>query len=194
MDIMGIRDISEITEGKIKGLFRSKIRGVHPDLGGSEKEAKNLIKSYEILMESARKLEESIKTNNDIRDTIIISVEELISIYEGNTLTVSKYGTTETVELSKNNLSDNRVLVLIQGKLSVSGTSITNDDYVIYNSRDVYSIDINVDTIRVEIGDKATLSIGDDMIDVELISKQMLLTVRLKYNITIRVRISLNNT
>ena len=50
------------------------------------------------------------------------------------------------------------------------------------------------DNLGIEIGDKATLSIGDDIVDVALISKQMMLTVRLKYNITIRVRISLNNT
>ncbi len=193
MELIGIQNISEITEDKVKSLFRSKIRKVHPDLGGSDKDAKELIKAYETLIESSKKLEASIKINSNKRDTVVIKLEELISIYDGNTIVVSKYGTTETTELNRSNLQSNRILLLVQSELTFNGVNITVDDYVIYNSKDVYELSIDINNDKVEIGDKVVLGIGGHEVDLALVSKRLMVTVRLRYNVTIKVRLSVNN-
>lgn len=110
MQILKLNDFSYLNEENVKKNYRDLIRKNHPDLGGNNDIAKEINEAHETLLNALN----IIKTNNKVtkQSTYIISFEDLIKIFKGNTV---KYG-----EKDINIKNINRLNIVIDININVS--------------------------------------------------------------------------
>lgn len=203
MKILGISDISKLEAEHIRKLYRIKIKKVHPDLGGNSEDTIRLNKAYKLLIKSSRKLQEYTEYTNakyPHRDTIELRLNQLINIYSGESVKTIRYGDNTIVEVDRKSILRNRVVIPIKVTVKINDNGTVTERLIerrlIYNSRDIYDIDINLNELDIQIGSMIEVDVGvgkQGIKSIAILDKFIIFTMTLDYNIKLVMRLSITN-
>lgn len=178
LNMLGLtmEDIDNIHQ--IKRAFRINAKKLHPDSNGdsSTNEFEEVREAYELLCKySCNKMDSVVETYT--RE--IINVEQLIAIYDGDTIDgVSR-------KISKSNIHKN-VFLDICVRIDTANRSIEESFKTEITAHDTYSIRMEVKLESIE-EKNARLSVGGKSFDVILSNGFNNYDIKLKYSIGIKV-------
>lgn len=149
--ILEIRDINGLGQSELRKIYLKKMKKYHSDNYASsitEEERKKLdhitmsiSEAYKFLSEA---LEEINKSSVDTRVLIIISIDDLRSIYSLKTVVLKDKEGASELQLGINNLSQYRIIVKIPVAVTVNSKNYEVERLVALNSKDNYKVSIPV--------------------------------------------------
>ena len=126
-------NINEVTDN-VKSVYRQRMKKVHPDAGGNEKEAKLVNEAYEILLKAADRLGKILGERGKSEGAYVITIKDVISIFGGTELNLSN-PKGENIVLNKDNINLTFLIVLpvnIKDKRYVDTTCVRDKDIITY--------------------------------------------------------------
>jgi DnaJ-class molecular chaperone len=189
LELLGIKDISSVTQVSLKKLYRSLMVKHHPDnSGGNEEISRNISTAYVIIKDAVSKLELFDKVSNeDKRYSIILTADKLEDIYNGGGVDIIIGDTVK--EIHKADINRNDVVVVFDLNIGVNGktTSINKASKLSVNG--VYEISCEIEVCSLTAWENVKLTFGEKerFVDVKSQSIKFMWTIseNIKLEITL---------
>lgn len=188
LNILGI-NINEVTVDNVKSVYRQRMKKVHPDAGGNEKEAKLVNEAYEILLKAADRLGKILGERGKSEGAYVITIKDVISIFGGTELNLSN-PKGENIVLNKDNINLTFLIVLVGAEVNIKGQKICVDTTCVRDSKDSYNLSIDVADIEVFPDTDVEIIIADEVMRTKAFDKKVLIPVKLPYNVRVNLRFS----
>lgn len=188
--MLGLRDISSISEKVLKANYKKLMKENHPDVGGNEETAKNINEAYDLITRYISKTSEIAK-GVPLKSIIMVSMSDLNKIYNGETISYTKED--RVYSINKHNIQDHRVLVNCEVKVETGGEVRLYEEFMVLNSKNIYEITCQIEDeqlgkrrrFRVTVADVTVLAeIGANVARIKInISDMLMCIVRLERTI-----------
>ena len=189
LSILNIDNIDNIDETKLKIIFRKLMKKNHPDLGGSEEKAKQINNAYEIITNS---INNKCNIPKEYKETkivhkIIMSIDSLINIYSGKSVYYNIAG--KKVEINKNNLKSNDVILDIEVKVLYRNKVEKHTTSTKLNIKDYYIINIELNDSDLKEPLPVELIVSNKKVKLEMSLKILEYTLTLDKAVKLRIRL-----
>lgn len=189
--VLGL-SIEEVTIDNVKAVYRKRMKKVHPDVGGSEKEAKLVNKAYEVLLKAAGEVGEIIKEKGRSEGTYVITIKDLMDIFSGKELNL-RNPRGDKVTVNKDNINFIYLIVVLSVEVEVGEQRVCVDTMNVRDVKDTYSVFIDVEDVEVSSNTDIKIYIANEEVETKAFNRMVLLPIKLPYNIRVNMRITFHN-
>lgn len=138
INLFGITDISKVTDDEVRKKYRRLMKINHPDVGGSEEKAKEIIEANTLILNTIKELSKHKIESKTTDVTVFINFGSLISIFNGEKITVGN--SENAIVIDRSNINAFRVMVSIDISVIINGIEYKFNRFELRNHSDNYSI------------------------------------------------------
>lgn len=183
--IFGFTPHKEFSKEDVKRVYRKLALKHHPDHGGKQETFQKISEANERILEHV-KVQDAIKSLSAYSKerTAIISLRELIGLYDGNKILLA-----DGYELSSGNLKSNRVYLEVEYSVLMNGIKFTKNQLVAYRVSDKYQVDCLIADGKPKEPREIVIEILDKRVELKLESQKTLVRVALPKAIYIDIQV-----
>lgn len=188
LEIFGFKDGEDIDSTELKKRYRKLALKNHPDHGGDADKFKDINEANSMLL-NRLKIFEQIKRFKESQKVhaAIISLNDYISLYNGNTFKLS-----DGYILKKGNVKSNRIFIEIPYSIDISGYVIKSSTIVLYRIDDKYEIYVDIPDVDITQERDVKIQMLDKQMQFKMIGYTM--AINLNFYDLVRVRLVLTRT
>lgn len=173
--IFGIADISKASDEDIRKKYRKLMKVNHPDVGGSEEKAKEIIEANNIILNALKELKKHQIETKSTDVTIFVGLNSLVNIFNGESITVGN--SDNSIKVDRSNINAFKVMVNIDISIIFNGIEYKFSKFELRNHSDNYSIvckypaytfDEVVNARIMAYGKNITINIKDSNLNMNL--------------------------
>lgn len=138
LGVFNITDISKVSDEDVRKKYRKLMKVNHPDVGGSEEKAKEIIEANNTILNALKELKRHQIENKSTDATIFINLGSLINIFNGESITVGNSDNSITV--NRSNINAFKVMINIDISIMFNGIEYKFSKFELRNHSDNYSI------------------------------------------------------
>ena len=183
--IFGIDSLDEINKDNIKKIYRAKMKLNHPDIGGSDKVARELNEAKDVLDLAIESIEMVSNGNNNGVKTVIITFGDLLKIYNGETIKV--LSNDNLVDIDKRTINRYNVIVDIRIEVQYNGVSWEYQKFELKSIRDEFSITCRYRVSNIGDSVNTTIRAYEKNININLTEAYM--NMNLTYNGIVKLKV-----
>ena len=183
LKILRLRSFEDLEEQRVKLAYKKLMRVVHPDVGGSEEEAKLVNEAYSVAY-GLCKFQKQLNLAS-VEHHCIVEFDTYRRIISGGIEEVIVNG--QTIKVKRPDLHDYRVYLEVSIDLVVDGIYKTINTCIKRNLSDVYKVEYSID--KDASGKDQNVEIKAYGVNKSIILKSHIHIIRLKYdnNLTIEL-------
>lgn len=185
LEYLGFSRYEEISIQALKKRYRKLSKKSHPDLGGNPEEFRIITESKDKLEKYLKELEilKRLYTVNKER-TAIISLSDLIGMYNGKTITLS-----DGYVLTASNLKLNRIYIVIQYSIAIDGIQFIKEQTVPYKIDDRYQLFCEISDSNIGINRDLRVMIHNKDIQCTIGSSTKIINININNLVHIALQI-----
>ena len=173
--IFGIADISKASDEDIRKKYRKLMKVNHPDVGGSEEKAKEIIEANNIILNALKELKKRQIETKSTDVTIFVGLNSLVNIFNGESITVGN--SDNSIKVDRSNINAFKVMINIDISIIFNGIEYKFSKFELRNHSDNYSIvckyaaytfDEVVNARIMAYGKNITINIKDSNLNMNL--------------------------
>lgn len=188
LDLFEITDISVESESELKLKFKKLTKKYHPDNIKTGDHAKflDIHDAFEMLKDAIIKLNQykQLNTNKQLI-TMVIPLDKLVYLYEGNKFTMGNGD--NTIEVDKKTMSKNNSLILSKVNIIHNGLEKEFTNIERWDISDRYKVYCTVDVTDINSKESVTVKIMDKVKEFDMEYQSITLRFTLQFNIVVDV-------
>ena len=188
LDLFEITDISVESESELKLKFKKLTKKYHPDniKTGDHDKFLDIHDAFEMLKDAIIKLNQykQLNTNKQLI-TMVIPLDKLVYLYEGNKFTMGSGD--NTIEVDKKTMSKNNSLILSKVNIIHNGLEKEFTNIERWDISDRYKVYCTVDVTDINSKESVTVKIMDKIKEFDMEYQSITLRFTLQFNIVVDV-------
>lgn len=173
-DIFKLSSINGLSDTDLKSMYIKLMKKNHPDVGGTNEDAQNIISAYECLTKFKLRLDADEKLNSELKcksQNCIIKLSELVKLYNGKD--VSGICNGAVVNVNKDNLSKYDVLIEFSANIVYNGESKKINCISGKNSKNTYEINCKIPVVSISDEINYNIHIADKVYSIKSKSRSL---------------------
>lgn len=189
---LNFMDLADMNEEKLRRQYRKLVKHTHPDKAGRdvalqkelEAKTKKLNNAFTVLVDKIND-KGLIAYKNDKKPVVIITLNELISLYDGKTLYIEINN--QKIEFTRASLRVYNTLIEIEYQYQFETVRINKSSILVpWNVKDMYEIPLYVEYSGVSNNTFFELRVLDKKVDFNMQSKVVNFVLRFDKGVTIK--------
>lgn len=197
-NILSINDIYNISDNALKKLWKNKIKEVHPDKVLDKrlkdeytKKTIEINTAYRLIVDMRKALKKNkVLQGKEYRNLIIISLEDLIKIYNGECVRYNNE------KINKAIINNSNVVIQVKYKLEFMGVTRDMVEYIVKTPRDIFKLDIKLKDNNLKENRYITFKICGKKLEFNMSTQVLRLILPLDFNVNVEIlleRVGLEN-